>query len=545
METDSKPGRTELVQRLQAISRHAAADPNVPLPDLASQLTTLVEQIRGASNVGGGGEPSTSAPARTHVATSASADDEGAAGNGEAGGDGTGDGTPLAQPAKKQKRAPREFDFGRYRTRYVALELMYVGWAFQGFARQDNTENTIEGVLFSALRKTKLIPEAAAKPISELAYSRCGRTDRGVSALGQVVALQLRSCARVEEPEADVEQEFDYPRLINKALPPEVRILGWTPVPADFNARFSCLYRQYKYFIIQQRLPQPPLQLPQLPTLPPAPAAAEQDAGDPGAAEPGPGSAADAAAASSQQQQQQQHSLDIQAMRTAAAHFIGEHDFRNFCKPDVATVRSFRRRILSFTVEPVTTSAADAAHQVYALTVRGTAFLWHQVRCMAAILLMVGRGQEAPDVVARLLDVEACPRKPQYSMAPEEPLLLYACGFPSLQFRRTHAAVEANLVDVASLLHRHLIGAALTAACHSRLAEDTRCAETASTSSGGAGAGAGAGAGGRGSGHVPLMRRQTEPSIEERFARRGLPWPPEPLPGGSAAAAEEDDGMGE
>ena len=34
---------------------------------------------------------------------------------------------------------------------------------------------------------------------------------------------------------------------------------------------------------------------------------------------------------------------------------------------------------------------------------------------------------------------------------------------------------QANLVDVASLLHRHLIGAALTAACHSRLAEDTRC----------------------------------------------------------------------
>lgn len=68
------------------------------------------------------------------------------------------------------------------------------------------TCDTAQGVLFSALRKTKLIPEAAAKPISELAYSRCGRTDRGVSALGQVVALQLRSCARVEEPEADVEQ---------------------------------------------------------------------------------------------------------------------------------------------------------------------------------------------------------------------------------------------------------------------------------------------------------------------------------------------------
>ena len=39
-----------------------------------------------------------------------------------------------------------------------------------------------------------------------------------------------------------------------------------------------------------------------------------------------------------------------------------------------------------------------------------------QVRCMAAVLLMVGRGLEAPSVVARLL---AAPLKPQYLMAPE------------------------------------------------------------------------------------------------------------------------------
>ena len=36
--------------------------------------------------------------------------------------------------------------------------------------------------------------------------------------------------------------------------------------------------------------------------------------------------------------------------------------------------------------------------------------MWHQVRCMAAVLLMVGRGQEDPSVVAQLLDVEAHPR---------------------------------------------------------------------------------------------------------------------------------------
>lgn len=41
-----------------------------------------------------------------------------------------------------------------------------------------------QGHLFAALRRVKLIPEDVA--ISSLKYSRCGRTDKGVSALGQV-----------------------------------------------------------------------------------------------------------------------------------------------------------------------------------------------------------------------------------------------------------------------------------------------------------------------------------------------------------------------
>ncbi len=41
------------------------------------------------------------------------------------------------------------------------------------------------------------------------------------------------------------------------------------------------------------------------------------------------------------------------------------------------------------------------------------------MRCIAAVLLMVGRGQEAPEVVRQLLDVDATPSKPYYNMAPE------------------------------------------------------------------------------------------------------------------------------
>lgn len=47
-----------------------------------------------------------------------------------------------------------------------------------------------QGVLFPALRRVKLIPEDA--DISTLNYSRCGRTDKGVSAFGQV-CMRLRA----------------------------------------------------------------------------------------------------------------------------------------------------------------------------------------------------------------------------------------------------------------------------------------------------------------------------------------------------------------
>ena len=40
--------------------------------------------------------------------------------------------------------AGRAFDFGAYHTRYVALELAYLGWGYQGFASQADTNNTIE-----------------------------------------------------------------------------------------------------------------------------------------------------------------------------------------------------------------------------------------------------------------------------------------------------------------------------------------------------------------------------------------------------------------
>ena len=53
----------------------------------------------------------------------------------------------------------------------------------------------------------------------------------------QVVALMVRSMARVGEAPLEPSQEIDYAVTINRALPSDIRILGWAPIPADFSAR--------------------------------------------------------------------------------------------------------------------------------------------------------------------------------------------------------------------------------------------------------------------------------------------------------------------
>lgn len=88
----------------------------------------------------------------------------------------------------KKQNKQRPFDFTRYQKRHIALKMAYLGWNYHGFASQESTENTIEGHFFAALTKACLIENRA-----DCNYSRCGRTDKGVSAFAQVVSLDVRS----------------------------------------------------------------------------------------------------------------------------------------------------------------------------------------------------------------------------------------------------------------------------------------------------------------------------------------------------------------
>ena len=382
------------------------------------------------------------------------------------------DGEDDEQGGTPRRRPPaRPFDFSAFPTCPVALELFYAGWPYHGFASQgEGGAETVETHLFAALKATRLV--AADATWASCGYSRAGRTDRGVSAVRQLVALTVRAAPAGSEP-------LDYVALLNRRLPADIRVLSWRPVGQlrGFSARFSATWRQYKYYVW-----------------------------DDGA-------------------------LDLGAMRAAAARFVGTHDFRNLCRMDVENVRSFVRTITSFTLDAEPGGAEAAAARgppppglgrLLSLNVRGSGFLYHQVRCMAAVLLMVGRRQEAPAVVDWLLDVQATPRKPSYTMAPEEPLLFCACGYDggAHPLPPPHRAASPGGAKARALAAAHLRSLARRAAVRAAVAERALSAVLEAE----------AAAGGdcrllfppeAGPAHVPLAARQREASYEELVARLG------------------------
>ena len=89
----------------------------------------------------------------------------------------------------------------------------------------------------------------------------------------------------------------------------------------------------------------------------------------------------------------QPETLDVEAMRRAAAHFLGEHDFSAFCgnpKMKKSTVRFVRSVDIKTIGEEI---------RIY---VTGNGFIHNQVRIMAGTLIEVGRGERTPDSIPAL-----------------------------------------------------------------------------------------------------------------------------------------------
>lgn len=341
---------------------------------------------------------------------------------------------------KPKNAGGRPFDMAAYPRRKIALLFSYEGWHYSGLAYQNQWTPlpTVEGELMAALQKARLVDPAES--FEDVGFSRCGRTDRGVSSSGQVVSLWVRSNlapdalegtqaiapgapiptaraaledgdrernalvdddddddgttrpeaenardpppAPLIQPSSSIKAEFNYAQMLNRLLDPSIRVLGWSPVDRLFDARFSCLGRHYKYFFSSSP----------------------------------------------------SHPLDLAAMREAASQLLGEHDFRNMCKIDASKqITNFRRRIdaadISLLSSTPSTMPEGQPTEQFVFNLHGTAFLYHQVRHIMAVLFLVGSGLEQPGVVGELLNVAKNPTKPDYEMAHDLPLVLWKCDF--------------------------------------------------------------------------------------------------------------------
>lgn len=273
------------------------------------------------------------------------------------------------------KENNRKVDFSKYHYRRILLRILYFGWDYNGLAVQEDSKQTIEHHLFHALTKSCLIQSRETSN-----YHRCGRTDKGVSSFGQVISISLRSKFPPTEQHTQeaLSKEMDYCKILNRLLPKDIKAVAWMPIPEslpEFSARFDCKKRLYKYYF--------PRSL-----------------------------------------------LNIQAMKEACSYLTGSNDYRNLCKMDVGNgVVEFIREIISADIVPVNPGDVDAATSMFYLQIEGNAFLWHQIRCIMGVLLLVGQGKETPGVIRELLDVEKNPRKPQYNMALDLPLNLFHCSY--------------------------------------------------------------------------------------------------------------------
>ncbi len=114
------------------------------------------------------------------------------------------------------------------------ITVQYEGSRYNGWQRQGNTQNTIQGKFEDVLsRMTGRFTEVNAS----------GRTDAGVHAKGQVVNFKCD----VQMSEAEI---VDY---INRYLPKDIAVTDIEEVPDRFHARLNARSKTYEYIIATKK----------------------------------------------------------------------------------------------------------------------------------------------------------------------------------------------------------------------------------------------------------------------------------------------------
>jgi tRNA pseudouridine38-40 synthase len=262
---------------------------------------------------------------------------------------------------------------------HFRLTLAYDGTDFAGSQIQPN-QRTVQGELENALGQIAAIPIRAVF---------AGRTDRGVHALGQVVAVGLPAWS---------DTALNLRRALNARLPGDLGATDAALCVESFNPRFDAVWREYRYWIAF------------------------------GVVSPFLGRYA----------WNRRSDLDAEAVRAGAGRLVGTHDFASFAgggegvpwSQRATKPRGTARTIFRCDCREIWPRIGPGSNQsarVLEVRVAADGFLPHMVRNIIGALLDVGQRRRNPEWISELLAERD--RRFGSVMAPAHGLTLTRVGF--------------------------------------------------------------------------------------------------------------------
>lgn len=222
-------------------------------------------------------------------------------------------------------------------TRNIRIKVAYEGARYQGWQKQETSDNTIQGKLerlFSRMCDEEIIIQGS------------GRTDAGVHALGQVVNFHTSSTMSTEEM-------LNY---MNRYLPEDIAVVDIAEVLERFHSRLNAKGKRYSYRVWNSSIPNVFWR---------------------------------------RYSHTVEKTLDIEAMKSAAAYLLGEHDFKAFTSTKKGK-KSTVRRIDSIDIM----KEGDLITFIFI----GNGFLYHMIRILVGTLLEVGKGERSAESIPAVLE---------------------------------------------------------------------------------------------------------------------------------------------
>lgn len=226
--------------------------------------------------------------------------------------------------------------------RCLKLTIAYDGTAYVGWQRQKNGPS-VQAAVERAWRKVT---------DEEATATGSGRTDSGVHALGQVVAIPTES-----ELAPDI-----LLRAMNTYLPSDIVVLEADEAPADFDPIRHAKRKRYRYVVQDGRILDVLARrfcwfVPQ--------------------------------------------DLDVDAMREAAQHLLGTHDFVSFQSAGSERATTVRT-VMDVSVE----RGRGPLRENIAFEIEADGFLYNMVRAIAGSLVKVGRGAQPSIWLKEILEAK-------------------------------------------------------------------------------------------------------------------------------------------